>query len=174
MLSLRVPILPRVLNVLIFGKTWPSTWNRQPPHRNRNPCSQLRQPYYQFQTRMDSVLSLVIHEILPTEILEMIFEEHAKLEWRAPTIDGQVCRFWRETVLNTPRVWAYFIIRQYYVPSTGELRLRLHRSRTAPLHIDTRAAGLNACQKLYNLFSDYHTRIASLRAQYSSQCFFQG
>src|SRR5258706_5272608 len=76
---------------------------------------------------MDPPLSLVIHEILPTEILKIIFEEHAMLEWKAPTIDGRVCRLWRRIVLNTPRAWAYLTIRKYYAPSVGELRLWLHQ-----------------------------------------------
>jgi hypothetical protein len=123
---------------------------------------------------MEPVLSLVIHEVLPPEILGVIFEEHAILEWEAPTIDGQVCRFWREIVLNTPRVWAYLKIPRGYQPSMGELRLRLHRSSTAPLHIDIRAEGRVSCQRLYNLFSDHHTRIASLRMRYGDPAFFEG
>ena len=123
---------------------------------------------------MDPVPSLVIHEIFPTEILEVIFEEHAVLEWEAPTVDGQVCRLWREIILNTPRVWAYFEIRDDSMPSMGEVRMRLHRSRTAPLHIDTRAAGRDTCQRLYDIFSGHHTRIASLRTRYCGQSFFEG
>ena len=123
---------------------------------------------------MEPVLSPVIHEILPTEILEMIFEEHAMLEWEAPTIDGRVCRLWRQIVLSTPRVWAYLKIPKSHVPSTGELRLRLHRSSPVPLHIDTRAVGRSACREVYNLFIDHHTRIASLRLQYGSHSFFEG
>ena len=89
-------------------------------------------------------------------------------------IDGQVCRFWREIVLNAPRIWAYLKIHNDSVPSMGEVRLRLHRSSTAPLHIDTRAAGLSACRELYDIFSDHHTRIAFLQTRYSSQSFFEG
>ena len=119
---------------------------------------------------MDPPLPLVIHEILPTEILKMIFEEHAILEWKAPSIDGRVCRLWRRIVLNTPRAWAYLNIRNHSVPM-DEVRLRLQQSSTAPLHIDTRGAGEN--QKLYDLFSYHDTRIASLRAWYGSQSFFE-
>ena len=139
-----------------------------------SPCSQPRQPCYQFQIKMDPVLSLVIHEILPTEILEIIFEEHAILEWKAPTIDGKVCRVWRRIVLNTPRAWAYLRVPKFYAPSMRELRLRLHRSRTAPLHIDIRAAREDLWRRLYGLFSDHRTRITSLRMQYGSQSFFEG
>ena len=121
---------------------------------------------------MDPAPSRVIHEILPTEILKMIFEEHAILEWEAPTSDGLVCRLWRQIVLNTPRAWAYLKIHTY--PSMGEVRLRLHRSSTAPLHIDIRAGEPDACQALYDLFSDHITRIVSLRMRYGSQFFFEG
>ena len=123
---------------------------------------------------MGSVLSPVIHDILPTDILEIIFEEHAKLEWKAPTIDGRVCRLWRQIVLNTPRAWARLEIRDYPMPSMGEVRLRLHRSGAAPLHVDTREAGWSACENLYDLLSGHHKRIASLRTRYGSQTFFEG
>ena len=122
---------------------------------------------------MDPVLSLVIHEILPTEVMEMIFVEHAILEWKAPKIDGRVCRLWRQIVLNTPRAWAHLEIHDDSMPM-GEVPLWLHRSSTAPLHIDTRKARRDTCNKLDNLFSDHHTRIASLRMQYGSQSFFEG
>ena len=122
---------------------------------------------------MDPVLSPVIHDILPNEILELIFEEHAVLEWEAPTIDGQVCRLWREIILNTPRVWAYFTICKYNMPGMGELRSRLHRSSSALLHIEARAEE-RASQKLYDLLSDHRARIASLRMEYGSQSFFEG
>jgi len=123
---------------------------------------------------MDPESSLVIHETLPTEILEMIFEEHAIQEWRAPTIDGRVCRFWRRIVLNTPRAWAHLTIRKYHPPSVDELRLWLRRASTALLHINTHAVRWRACERLYNVFSDHHTRIASLRTRYGSETFFEG
>jgi len=104
----------------------------------------------------------------------MIFEEHAILEWRAPTIDGQACRFWREVVFNTPRAWAYLRFRPDHQPSTGELRLRLLRSGAAPLHIDFHKVGNAYSDKLYDLFSDNHTRIVSLRTYYGSKSFFKG
>ena len=122
---------------------------------------------------MNPALPLIIQEVLPTEILEMIFEEHAILEWKAPSIDGRVCRLWRQIILNTPRVWAYFEIRDYSESSMREVRLRLHRSNPARLHIDIRAKE-GASQRLYNLFHDHHARIASLRMQYGSESFFEG
>ena len=109
---------------------------------------------------MDPAPPIAIHEVIPTEILAIIFEEHAELEWRAPAIDGQVCRIWRRVVLNTPRAWVHLKICDDYHPSIEELRLWLHRSGTAPLHIDIHViTGIG----WYDLFSDHHTRIASLR-----------
>ena len=161
-----------VSHVANWGDVRTSSGDRhRPPYKN--PCSQPRQPYYQFQTKMDPVPSRVIHDILPTELLEIIFEEHAKLEWEAPTIDGRVCRLWRRIVLNTPRAWAYLEIRNDSVPSMDEVRLRLHRSNPAPLHIDI-CVGQDASRSLYDLFNDHHTRIASLRMRYGSQSFFEG
>ncbi len=54
-----------------------------------------------------------------------------------------------------------------------EVRLRLQRSSTAPLHINTREAGQNFCLMLYDLFSDHNTRIASMRTWYGSRSFFE-
>ena len=56
----------------------------------------------------------------------------------------------------------------------GELRLHLLRSGTAPLHIDIRMVDYDRYEKLYDLFSGHHTRIASLCAWYGSQSFFEG
>src|SRR5258708_40170545 len=86
---------------------------------------------------MGPVSPLVVHEVLPHEILAVIFEEHAKLEWTAPAIDGRVCRSWRQIVLNSPRAWAYLkICPEYHARSKfEELRLWLNRSGAAPLHL---------------------------------------
>jgi hypothetical protein len=75
-----------------------------------------------------------INEILPAEVFGVIFEEHAKLEWRAPVIDGQVCRLWRETILRSPRAWAHLEIKKNK-PAPLELRKWLDRSGISPLHI---------------------------------------
>jgi len=108
----------------------------------------------------------LINDILPVEMFGSIFEEHAKLEWRAPAIDGRVCRLWRQVVLNTPRAWAYPEVHSHDRPTISELRLWLHRSGTALLHIrvdyNIPLLGPNNTPLLYNLLSDYHARIASL------------
>ena len=108
----------------------------------------------------------------------MIFEEHAECEWSAPAIDERVCRFWRGIVLNTPRAWRYLEISPYKhkQPSIRELQSWLSRSGTAPLHIrvgiDIKLdKGVNG---LYDLLSNYHTRIASLRMVSGYPAFFEG
>ena len=133
-------------------------------------------------SRMDRAPSPVIHEVLPNEVLAIIFEEHAKCEWNAPAIDGQVCRFWRQIVLNTPRAWRYLEIPQYghKQPSIRELQSWLNRSGTVPLHINIRASidiqldkGVNGWT-FYDLLSDCHARIASLRMVSAYPSFFEG
>jgi len=89
------------------------------------------------------------------------------MEWRAPAVVGQACRFWRQIVLNAPRVWAYLELGREKRPSIGELQSWLHRSGTASLHIrvyqdftfdeDTKK------RTLYDILSESHARIASLR-----------
>jgi hypothetical protein len=131
---------------------------------------------------MDPAAPLVIHNVLSNEIMGMIFEEHAALRWKAPIIDGQVCRLWRQIVFNTPRAWGYLEIGEICKwrknPSTAELRSWLDRSGTTSLHIrvdqdSTLDEGING-RKLYDLLSDYHTRIASLRMASGDFSFFGG
>ena len=129
---------------------------------------------------MDPAPPPVIHEVLPSEILVMIFEDHAKLEWRAPAIDGRVCRLWRQIVLNAPRAWAYLEICYDHRrrPSKSNLLLWLNRSRTAPLHIrvdeDFIVLGPTSNRKLYRLLYRYCTRIASLRMGLVDLAYFEG
>ena len=128
--------------------------------------------------KMDPTAPLVIHEVLPTEILAIIFEEHAKLEWRAPAIDGRVCRIWKQTVLNTPRAWAYLEISGDEPPRMGELRSWLLRSGTAPLHIRvdrslTCGEDVNV-RTLYDILGDHHSRIVSLRLLRAGPALFEG
>ena len=117
-----------------------------------------------------------INDILPVEILGSIFEERAKLEWRAPVIDGQVCRLWRQVVLNTPRAWAYLEVYSHNMPSGSQLRLWLHRSGAAALlHIrvdcDIPLLGRSNTHPLDDFLSDCHTRIASLQMD-NAELFF--
>ena len=76
-----------------------------------------------------------INEVLPEEVFAVIFEEHAKLEWRAPIIEGQVCRQWRQTILHSPRAWAYLEIGHKFESAPSKLPQWLDRSGSVPLHI---------------------------------------
>ena len=76
-----------------------------------------------------------INEALPDEVFGVIFEEHAKLEWRAPLIDGQVCRQWRQTILRSPRAWAHLKIGQKTISTPSKVHQWLDRSGSVPLHI---------------------------------------
>ena len=76
-----------------------------------------------------------INEALPEEVFGVIFEEHAKLEWKAPLIDEQVCRQWRQTILCSPRAWAHMEIGYSFRSAPSKLHQWLDRSGSAPLHI---------------------------------------
>ena len=123
-----------------------------------------------------TVATYHINDILPPEMLGSIFEEHARLEWRAPAIDGQVCRLWRQITLNSPRVWTYLEIDYDIRPSLAQLRSWLCRSGAAPLHIrvydDFMFDQPTSMGTLYHLLGEYHTRIASLRMALGKLSFF--
>ena len=76
-----------------------------------------------------------INEALPEEVLGVIFEEHAELEWKAPLIDGQVCRQWRQAILCSPRAWAHVRISHIFSLAPSQLDRWLDRSGSVPLHI---------------------------------------
>ena len=104
-------------------------------------------------------VTLCINEALPIEILGLIFEEHAKLEWRAPATDGRVCRLWRQIILGCPRAWAYLELNHRYDDTTpSSLRRWLDRSGTAPLHIRVHDFMPNVDE----LLDRHHERIESL------------
>ena len=69
------------------------------------------------------------------ELFGVIFEEHAKLEWRAPVIDGQVCRRWRQTILRSPRAWSHLKIVRNFALGSSKLPQWLDRSGSVPLHV---------------------------------------
>jgi hypothetical protein len=127
---------------------------------------------------MNPTPPLVIHKLLPSEIMGAIFEEHAKLEWRAPAIDGRVCRRWRQIVLNTPRAWIYLEINAGEPPGEKELRVWLDRSGSAPLHIrvdEQTCFDYNLYEhSLHDILNDHYPRLASLRLPASDPLFFQG
>ena len=127
---------------------------------------------------MDLPPLFVIHEVLPPEMLGAIFEEHAKLEWKAPTIDGRVCRFWRQIVLNTPRAWSHLEIYGENLPGIWSLTSWLGRSGTAPLRIGvtknfTPDQHINE-RTFYDLLGDHYNRIAVLRMYRGEPSFFEG
>ena len=103
-----------------------------------------------------------INEALPEEVLGVIFEEHAKLEWRAPVIDGLVCQQWRRTALRSPRAWAHLDICEKFQSAPSELRQQwLGRSGTVPLHIQV------SCHwRLEETLDQHHERIESLTVRY--------
>ena len=73
------------------------------------------------------------HEVhindLPVEVLGIVIEEHALLEWRAPIIDGAVARHWRAAALFCPRVWSHIVLEDYNMGEAG-MRLWLERAGT--------------------------------------------
>ena len=76
-----------------------------------------------------------INEVLPEEVFGVIFEEHAKLDSRAPVIDGQVCRQWRQTIHRSPRAWSHLETGSKFISTPSMLQQWLDRSGSAPLHI---------------------------------------
>ena len=87
------------------------------------------------KTMTSTPVALCINEALPEELLGVIFEEHAKLEWRAPVIDGQVCHQWRQTILRSPRAWSHLRIVQNFASAPSKLHQWLDRSSSVSLHI---------------------------------------
>ena len=83
------------------------------------------------------VLSIIIHiNDLPIELVGEIIVRHSELEWYAPAVDGQVCRYWRTAVLSTPRAWArikFERIRAF--PSESAWRLWIERAASTPLDV---------------------------------------
>jgi hypothetical protein len=126
-------------------------------------------------TRMSLAPPPGIHKALLIELLQMVFEYHAELEWRAPAIDGRVCRLWRRVVLRVPRAWAYLEICKKKPPSLSDLRSWLERSRDKHLHIcaDKNFSWSTRDGTLYSLLRDHHTRIASLRMGQGELSFFE-
>jgi hypothetical protein len=103
-----------------------------------------------------------IIEALPEEVLGMIFEEHAKLEWRAPVIDGQVCRQWQRTVLRRPRAWAHLDIVENFISAPSKLHQWLGRSGSAPLHIHA----TNFIHGGEEVVDQHHKRIKSISTRW--------
>jgi len=73
-----------------------------------------------------------INDALPKEVLGVIFEEHAKVQWNAPVIDEQVCRQWQQIILRSPRAWMHLDISKIYESSRSKLHQWLDRSGSVP------------------------------------------
>jgi hypothetical protein len=112
-----------------------------------------------------------INQVLHSDILGIIFEEHSKLDWRAPAIDGQVCCFWRQTVIGHPRAWSYVEIGDNSHPTASDLRLWLSRSGAAPLYIDIQKDDRDTVM-LVDLLRDHTIRIKSFRLFLAPFSFF--
>ena len=82
------------------------------------------------------ILSTIHINDLPIELLGEIMVKHSELEWYAPAVDGQVCRYWRTTVLSTPHAWArikFERIREF--PSESAWKLWIVRAASTPLDV---------------------------------------
>ena len=99
-----------------------------------------------------------INEALPEDVFGVIFEEHAKMDWRAPLIDGQVCRQWRQTILRSPRAWSYLKFVRNFTSAPSQLLQWLDRSGSAPLHIQS----INWVQGVEEFLDSHCKRIESL------------
>ena len=82
--------------------------------------------------------SLMVIQHLPTDVIGIIIQNHAILEWWGPGIDSAVCRLWRQTALGHPAVWSHVNIRPTHsnpIPSPSTPRRWLDRAQAAPLTI---------------------------------------
>ncbi|KAJ8514621.1 hypothetical protein ONZ45_g7858 [Pleurotus djamor] len=90
---------------------------------------------------------LLIVSRLPTEVLSIIFERVAVLESRQAYLRtqnrwmylSQVCRLWRNVMINTPRIWGTI----YFHNKLEQAKFFLERSRSAPLHIKSASRAPN-------------------------------
>ena len=110
------------------------------------------------RTMTSAPVTPCINEALPQEVFGVIFEEHAKLEWKAPLIDGQVCRQWRQTILCSPCAWTHLRIVQNFALAPSKLHQWLDRSGSAPLHIQA----INWTHGVEKVLNQYCKRIQTL------------
>ena len=110
-----------------------------------------------------------INESLPDEVFGVIFEEHAKLEWKAPLIDGQVCHQWRQTILCSPRAWAHLRISHIFSFAPSQLDRWLDRSGSVPLHIQA----IDWTRDIEEVLDDHSNRIQSISLDDISHAFLQ-
>ena len=110
------------------------------------------------RTMTSTPIANCINEVLPEEVFGVIFEEHAKLDWRAPVIDGRVCRQWSQIILNSPRVWAHLEINLKFATAPSKLLQWLDRSGSVPLHIEV----TTLTQTVKEVLGQYSKRIESI------------
>ena len=110
-----------------------------------------------------------INEVLPEEVFGVIFEEHAKLEWRAPLIDGQVCCQWWKTILRSPRVWSHLEIGRNFTSAPWKLHQWLDRSGSAPLHV----LAINWIRGVEEVLDQHRERIKSISLYGHRLTFFE-
>lgn len=70
---------------------------------------------------------------LPMELLGEVFVYHASTDWRAPSKLALVCRYWRQTLNETPRAWAYLQISKWDGSHEESLVTWLSRAGNSPL-----------------------------------------
>ena len=121
------------------------------------------------RTMTSAPMAPCINEYLPEELFGVIFEEHAKLEWKAPLIDRQVCRQWRQTILCCPRAWAHLEIGENFTSAPLKLHQWLDRSGSAPLHI----RAINWFWGVEKVLDQHCNRIHSLSLQFHSLSFLE-
>jgi hypothetical protein len=105
-----------------------------------------------------------INSALPEEVFALIFEEHAKLQWNAPVIDGQVCRPWQQTILRSPRVGAHLKISRKLISAPSKLHQWVGRSGSAPLHIHA----TRFIEGEEEVMDQHHKRIESILTSWRS------
>lgn len=99
---------------------------------------------------------------MPTEILGLIIEAHASLEWWAPAVDRRVCRAWNEAAMSTPRAWSNVLISPMakpMLPHTVAVQRWLERGGTSPLYVTivdatrrrSRAVAKEGAERIYDL-----------------------
>lgn len=99
---------------------------------------------------------------IPTEVLGLIIQAHASLEWWAPAVDRRVCRAWNEAAMSTPRAWSNVLISPMakpMLPHTVAVQRWLERGGTSPLSVTivdatrrrSRAVAKEGAERIYDL-----------------------
>ena len=72
---------------------------------------------------------------MPVEILTMILLEWTMLEWFAPAIARQICRYLKQITDSSPHVWSKLSISSHSSATADDVRKWLKRSRLIPKEI---------------------------------------